>query len=353
MVRVSIVIPTWNGLHLLEGCLDSVFKQDFHDFEVIVVDNASQDGTVKWVKKNYPAVRIIQNKENFGFAMGCNIGVSHAKGAYFVLLNNDTSVDKYWLSELVKVIESGQKIKGVGSLAFNKYSGKEYIFPGHGTSTFFFQNVLLNQIPNDIKTPVDFLGPGGGSCLYENDGELPFDDDYFMYGEDAYLALKWRLRGFTHKMSPTSKLFHEGEGSSKRLWAKKIFFQERNRWLNVLITFQPWTLARLAPLAMINMVCAAFYDPGNAPTRLKAYYWLITHPSTILQKRKSMQSNRHVLDGDLLKFFSCKFYEEYLVPNPFLKKIVLLLNTIQYWYCKITGLRTIEMFHIERGVVVE
>ena len=79
MVTVSIIIPNWNGQDMLEKCLASVFKQDFDDFEVILVDNASKDGSVGMVKKRFPAVKIIQNSENFGFAKGCNIGVAKAK----------------------------------------------------------------------------------------------------------------------------------------------------------------------------------------------------------------------------------------------------------------------------------
>ncbi|MEK6960588.1 MAG: glycosyltransferase family 2 protein [Nanoarchaeota archaeon] len=351
MVTVSIIIPNWNGQDMLEKCLASVFKQDFDDFEVILVDNASKDGSVGMVKKRFPAVKIIQNSENFGFAKGCNIGVAKAKGRYWVLLNNDSVVDRKWLVEMLKVIKSDKRIKGVGSLAYNRYGGEDYVFAGHGSSTFFFQNVLNSRIPKDIKTPVDFLGPGGGSCMYENDGVLPFDDDYFMYGEDTYHGVRCRLEGFTHKMVPTSIFYHEGEASSKKIWSKKIYFQERNRWLNVLIIYSPWTLFRLAPLAAVNITSTVFYDPGNALTRIRAYLWIITHPLEVLRKRRKMQSCRRVKDAEILKFVSCKFYEEYLVPNKAQKKLVLALNKVQCAYCRIVGIKTMEFYEWIDGKV--
>lgn len=188
--------------------------------------------------------------------------------------------------------------------------------------------------------------------MFENTGELPFDDDYFMYGEDAYHAMRLRLRGFTHKMVPTSRFLHEGEGSSRKVWTLKIFYQERNRWLNFLIIFHPWTIARLAPLAVANIAGTLLYDPGNAHTRLKAYGWLLIHPAAVMKKRKAMQENRKVGDYQLLTYLSCKFYEEYLVQSLVLKKLVMGLNVIQYWYCRLLWVKTIEMHDIKDGTVL-
>jgi len=351
MVTVSIIIPNWNGKDMLEKCLESVFKQGFHDFELILVDNASSDDSVKMVRKRFPTVKIIQNSENYGFAKGCNIGVAKAKGKYWALLNNDSVVHNKWLTEMLKVIRSDKRIKGVGSLAYNRYGGEDYVFAGHGSSTFFFQNVLNGRIPKDIKTPVDFLGPGGGSCMYENDGELPFDDDYFMYGEDTYHGVRCRLQGYTHKMVPTSIFYHEGEASSKKIWSKKIYFQERNRWLNVLIIYSPWTLFRLAPLAVVNIVATVLYDLGNALTRMQSYLWILSHPLEVLRKRRKMQSFRKVKDAEILKFVSCKFYEEYLVPGRTLKGLILALNKVQCAYCRIVGVKTMEFYRWVDGQI--
>ena len=89
-VRVSIIIPHWNGIDILSECLISLFKTKYDSYEVIVVDNASTDGSQSWVKNTYPQIKLIENKKNYGYAGGCNLGALEAKGEYLVFLNNDT-----------------------------------------------------------------------------------------------------------------------------------------------------------------------------------------------------------------------------------------------------------------------
>ncbi len=101
---VSILIVNYNGKHLLEECIESITKIDYpkNDFEVIIVDNDSQDDSIIFIEKNYPWIHLIQSKENLGFAGGNNLALKNAKGEYIVLLNNDTVVDPQWLTALVE-----------------------------------------------------------------------------------------------------------------------------------------------------------------------------------------------------------------------------------------------------------
>ena len=94
---VSIIIPHWNGIDVLSECLNSLDKTVYSNFENIVVDNASTDGSGNWMKDNYPQTKLIENDQNYGYAGGCNRGVSQADGDLVVFLNNDTVQDKNWL----------------------------------------------------------------------------------------------------------------------------------------------------------------------------------------------------------------------------------------------------------------
>jgi len=109
---VSIIVVNYNGRRYLEDCFSSLQRLDYpaDRFEVIMVDNASADGSVALVKKRFPWVRIIENKSNLGFAGGNNIAISQSQGDYVALLNNDTKVDRAWLIELIKVCESDPTI---------------------------------------------------------------------------------------------------------------------------------------------------------------------------------------------------------------------------------------------------
>ena len=99
---VSIIIVNWNGLDHLPNCLDSITAQTFRDFEVVLVDNGSEDGSLSFVREHYPWVKVIPLPENTGFASGNNHGFENSQGDYIVTLNNDTRVEPNWLEILVK-----------------------------------------------------------------------------------------------------------------------------------------------------------------------------------------------------------------------------------------------------------
>ncbi len=110
--EISIIIVNYNGREYLPACLLSLENLDYlqNKYEVIIVDNASEDDSVQYITKNFPGVKLIESSSNIGFAAGNNLGLRKAQGKYLALLNNDTSVDASWLTELVKTIESDPKI---------------------------------------------------------------------------------------------------------------------------------------------------------------------------------------------------------------------------------------------------
>lgn len=115
MKKVSIIILNWNGKKFLEGCLNSIKKNTIcPDYEVIVVDQGSRDGSIELMKKKFRWAKLIGNRENVGFSEGNNQGFRAAKGEYLFMLNNDTEVTKEWLRKAVEVMESDKRIASVG-----------------------------------------------------------------------------------------------------------------------------------------------------------------------------------------------------------------------------------------------
>jgi len=104
-LKVSVVIPNWNGIKFVGMCLDSMAHSTFKDFEVIVVDNGSTDGSRELIEEKYPHVRLIKLPENMGFARACNEGLKASDAEYICLLNNDIEIDPDWLGELVEGME--------------------------------------------------------------------------------------------------------------------------------------------------------------------------------------------------------------------------------------------------------
>ena len=108
MINVSILILNFNGVKYLYNCLKSIENINYPSYEVILIDNASTDGSVNFVKNNFPWVKIIVNDKNYGFCEGYNKNIKYAKGKYLVFLNNDTIVSENWLTELVNSAEEYQ-----------------------------------------------------------------------------------------------------------------------------------------------------------------------------------------------------------------------------------------------------
>lgn len=104
-MKASIIIPVWNGRAYLRDCLDALLAQNYTDFEIIAVDNASSDDSADFVAEKYPQVRLIRNGRNLGFAGGCNVGLRAAQGDVLVLLNQDTIVQPGWLKALVGALD--------------------------------------------------------------------------------------------------------------------------------------------------------------------------------------------------------------------------------------------------------
>ncbi len=135
-MKLSIIIPNWNGKKFLKSCLDSLKAQTLQDFDIWLIDNGSTDGSKGFIKKNYPEIKIIEFSTNQGFAKAVNAGIKNSKGEYIVILNNDTIADFKYLEELVKNMEANQEI-------------------GSACGKILFQN--QPRIINDI---------GDGLCFY-------------------------------------------------------------------------------------------------------------------------------------------------------------------------------------------
>ncbi|NLD73068.1 MAG: glycosyltransferase family 2 protein, partial [Chloroflexi bacterium] len=111
----SVIIPNWNGLRLLRPCLDALRRQTLPGCEVIVVENASTDGSREALAAEYPEVRVLAQERNLGFAAGCNVGIRAARGRAIVLLNNDVEVAPDWLAELTAALERHPEAGAVAS----------------------------------------------------------------------------------------------------------------------------------------------------------------------------------------------------------------------------------------------
>ena len=111
---VSVVIPNWNGKKFLKGCLDSLLECSYGQIEIVMVDNGSKDGSVEFLEENYPEVKLIKFEQNTGFSVAVNAGINHSTGEFVALLNNDTTVDPLWITNMVGAMREHPEIGSTG-----------------------------------------------------------------------------------------------------------------------------------------------------------------------------------------------------------------------------------------------
>jgi GT2 family glycosyltransferase len=243
---VSVVIPNWNGLRYMAACLDALRAQTYPALEVIVVDNASTDGSLELVGKLYPEVRLIGLPENRGFTGACNIGMSAATGEIIALLNNDTEVDPAWAAALVDAFARHPDAGIVASKML--LMRRRTIF--HAAGDFY----RVNGVPGnrgvwerdtgqyDEETYV-FSACGGAAAyrrvMLDEIGHL--DDIFFFSCEDIDLAWRAQLAGWRCIYTPHAVVYHALSATGGGVTAS--FYNGRN-FIYVIVKNYPSALFR-------------------------------------------------------------------------------------------------------------
>ena len=232
-VKVSVIIPTWNGGKWLDGCLNSLTSQDFRDFEILVVDDASTDGSSDHLEERFPCVRVLQLTVHHGFAKAVNAGITATSGEYVVLLNNDTLPSISFIRNLVQAMD--MMPPDVGSLASCMRSmdnpmllddtGDIFTWYGHALKRGHGRPVV------EFKGDREILSACAGAAMYRrkflNDAG-GFDEVFVSYLEDLDLGLRGRLLGYRHMYVESADVLHKGHGSSLPT-GDYIRFVTRNR----------------------------------------------------------------------------------------------------------------------------
>lgn len=300
---VSVVIVNYNGMDLLEKCLRSVYAQPYRPIEVIVVDNASTDGSMQFIGTRFPEARCIFQTRNLGFAAGSNTGVAEASGEYVVLLNNDTVVKENWLPGLIDMMRR----PGVGVVASRVITEgiPEEDYAMNGTLNFLGYNVM--RVFTDLS--MVFYASAASLMFRKSVVGLPFRDEYFLYHEDVYLSWRLRLQGYDIRMAQASVVHHRGSVTTKRHTSALIsFFQHRNRLLNCLLFYEKRTLLALVPYFLGDAVAVLFLGMArrrkSARGVLRAYVWLARNRRWVRFERSRLQLERTRGDAEIMKGMS-------------------------------------------------
>ncbi len=330
MPKVSVVVLNFNGKKHLRKCLNSLKKQTFKDFEVIVSDNNSRDGSQEMVRKEFPGFRLLANDRNYGVSEGYNRGVATAKGRYVVTMANDMQFDREWIKEAVKPF----KEKDVAVVTtYIKNRDKGYY---KGEEVFGFSMDLVGN-PVTFHKPAGKYVFGGNGIVFDREKiPVPYDNTYFYAGDEIYLAWQVWLRGYKAVQQNTAKLLHFGRVSvdASNVNVLVEFHAEKDKYLNLFIYYGTATLLKVMPLIITNIALTtiAAILRGRLLVRARSYMWLLRNIGFILRKRREIQRLRRRSEREMLQLMTCR--------NPYNNKLIEIFFRI---YCMAFRMPVMEL----------
>lgn len=232
MQMISIVIPNYNGKKYLKECLDSIYNINDMNYQVIVIDNASQDDTFEWLME-YNHLIFKQLDKNYGFSRAVNEGIRLAQGEYVLLLNNDTVIEVDFLEQLVAAIEKDPKIFGVSSKMIAYHNRKVMDDAGDEYNVLGWAKKRGDGQPVEWFTqPQRVFSACAGAALYRKcilDEIGYFDEHFFAYMEDIDISYRANIYGYKNIYCPEAKVYHIGSATSgSRHNAFKVELAARN-----------------------------------------------------------------------------------------------------------------------------
>ncbi len=284
---ISIIILAWNQIEFLKKCLDSVLSQTHKPAQIIVVDNASSDGTVDFLKNHDLNLEIIENNHNLGFGRAMNKGIKEAKSYYTLLLASDMVLEPDCLMSFLKYIKREENIGLLGGYLYDYYN-KKLFFSGHKVKlSWNFKQYEINGDGN-----IEFTDLIPGAFVFSKTALLKqfrgFDERYFCYFEDLDLTLRFKEAGFRNLIIPEAKAYHlgGGQGIKKHAADKKIQFELVK---NVLIIYFKHAKLFWLVLFFIRYMLLGFikniFGANQRSITLKTRWWAICNLIDLIKAR--------------------------------------------------------------------
>jgi FkbM family methyltransferase len=333
--KISFIILNWNGLEDTIECLNSIYQITYSNFDVVIVDNGSVDNSVEkikdWAKNNNKiSISIIKNDKNYGFAEGNNIGIRYAleflDPDYVLLLNNDTVVDKEFLTAIVKTAQNDEEIGIIGPMTYS-YIGNLPFIEG-GIDLFGYTWIKNYPITKDIKSIIEAPHIWGTCmlvkrCLIRKLDPF-FDPLYFLYCEETDACWRARLMGYKIIITTNSFIYHKVGVTSTKHNIKSYYFIERNRIVTMIHNYETKTIILLSPLLIGNEILRILVlSPSKKISKIQGWLWIIRNRKHILSTRNKIQKNRILSDKKILLQYVIGCND---LPTP--------INKIIKYYCK-------------------
>lgn len=262
-MEVTVLIPNFNGLKFLYDCIDCLDKQSYKDFKTLVVDNASSDGSVEWLRER--GIDCLVLNKNYGFAGGVNAGIEVCDTKYTILLNNDTKAEPDYVANLLSAIKRDEKIFSVSPMMIQAQDYRHIDDAGDGLCVIGFAYQRgVGELTKRYEKPCRIFASCAGAAIYDTKllKELgAFDKFHFAYLEDVDLGYRARLYGYINMYEPSARVVHLGSATSGSKYNDfKVKLAARN---NIYLHYknQPlWQLVLNAfPLALGMLIKYIFF----------------------------------------------------------------------------------------------
>lgn len=299
--KVTVIIVNWNGEKFLEQCLTALMAQTVKPHEIIVLDNASSDGSLEIVLR-FPSVRLIDLDRNTGFAQGNNLAVKVASKAseWIALINPDAFVESYWLEALLVAAESNPEFDVFGSMLLN--AAAPALLDGTGdayhVSGLVWRMKNGSPVPTSVESESEIFSACAAAALYrrsawQNIGG--FDEDYFCYVEDVDLGFRLRLAGYRCLYVPQSLVYHVGSGTTGGQHSDFAMYHGHRNLVWTFVKDMPGILFwLLLPLHVaLNLVSIIWFTlRGQAGVIWRAKRDAVLGLPKMWRKRQQIQKNR-------------------------------------------------------------
>jgi GT2 family glycosyltransferase len=307
MPDFTVIVLNWNGKHFLDVCLSALRKQLYSKFDVLLVDNASADGSAEFVETHFPEVKLIRLQENRGFVGGNLAGYERATGEWIVLLNNDTEADPCWLQGLSEAIRCHPEA-GVLASKMLFYDERDRIDNCGFDVAAACTTIDLGRGEKDSdrwSRAAKVFGACGGAVAYRKSmlEQIGFlDPDFFMTFEDADLSFRAQLMGYECTFVPTAIVYHRYRGTMSKYPARQVYFSQRNIEFVYLKNMPTAIMLRYLPQRLMYEIGSAIYFTrmGVGKAFFKAKIDVLRQLPAVLKKRREIQSRRTIADAQLL-----------------------------------------------------
>ncbi len=318
---ISVIIVNYNGMRYIARCLDALAKQTFSDYEAIVVDNASRDGSVALIRRTYPSVQLIENPKNTGFGDANNIGLTVAKGTYIALLNNDAFPEPDWLRSLMSAMDGDTEIGICASkLILDGTDRIDSAGDGCLTCAKGYKHGEYAKA-TDYDAPRFVFGACAGAALYRRtmlDEIGFFDADFFLIHEDTDLNFRAQLAGWKCLYVPKAVVHHVMSASIGRESDLSIYYNMRNGdfvWiknmpLSLLLRFLHHKL-----LAELGMFLHFGFGRKRMGLFFRAKMDVLRMLPKMIRKRRKIQAARKIPIPVLATLLTPAWSPEYTQPR--------------------------------------